>query len=367
MQAQSTAPRNRASEVAGWLAGLLGVALLLLLLLSFVLERRPPVTAIPPAAQLTGRIAYFEFGATADTLWLVSAANPAERARAFVVPHARDYGAVPSLSPDGGWLAYSALPAQITNPGPDSPADLWLAPLAKDAQPRLLTSGVDLLVPAVWTPDASAVAYRRSDADGYMLALLPVAGEEERILARTAPEVAPFPVAFSPDGASLLYVTLSGDGSTLHAVVLASGASSEIGRLSGGLTRDWRLSHDGSRLAFLEMRFSAATVTSQAFVLEVATGERTAVTEVDVSAFGPGGRGGLVQFAEGRVSRQAGPETGFDVPLASAPGGPAYLVRAFSGSSTSAPGIANLTLVDENGGRYVVARGDVTFVGWSAH
>lgn len=382
MQAGTTSPRPRVrfSDIASTLGVLVGVALLVLLFLSFVLERRPttpPGAALPPA---TGRIAYFEFGIAADTLWLVSAADPSQRERAFSVPHAREFGVVPSVSPDGKRIAFAALPAENLAPTPDAPAGLWLADVARGAEARLLVAGVDLRLPPVWTPDGANLVYRRSDASGYVLASLPVAGGAERVLARSDGAAALFAAGFSPDAARFYHVRLSQDGSLLYAVDMASGAETEVGVLSAGLTRDWHLSPDGSRLAFLEMAFSAGVTSSQAFIFDIATATLQPVTGGGVSAFGPvwnaqgelvvgslsaDGESAIIHAGSGTTSHVPGPARGFDVPLASSPDGATQLVRAFSGESATAPGAATLTLIDSNGERHVIARGDVTFAGWS--
>ena len=171
MQAGTTSPRPRVSEIASWLLVLAGVGLLVLLLLSFILEARPRSSGTSVAGDGPGRIAYFEFGITADTLWLVSPSNPSQRQKALVAPHAREFGVVPSIAPDGRSLAYAALPAENPAPSPDAPAGLWLTEITQDAQPRLLVAAIDLRVPAVWSPDGSSLVYRRSNAEGFSLTI----------------------------------------------------------------------------------------------------------------------------------------------------------------------------------------------------
>lgn len=259
MQAGTTSPRLRASDIASVLLIVFGVGFLVLLLLSFALESKPhSSTGTAATGAPAGHIAYFEFGLTADTLWLADPVKPSQREKAFVVPHAREFGVVPSLSPDGRSLVYAALAANLAAPAPDSPAGLWLAAISRDAQPRLLVNGVDLRVPAVWSPDGSSLVYRRSDADGYSLATIPVAGGEERILARADSQAALFPVGFSPDGSRFYHMALSEAGSRLYSVELATGVQSDLAQLSPGLTREWSLSKDGTRLAFLAMNYGPA-------------------------------------------------------------------------------------------------------------
>jgi Tol biopolymer transport system component len=381
MQAGTTTPRPRVSDIASLLLVLAGAGLLVLLLLSFILEARPRSPAATTGNSGRGRIAYFEFGVTADTLWLVDPSSPSLREKALVVPHAREFGIVPSLAPDGRSLAYAALAANDPAPSPDSPAGLWLTALARDAQPRLLAAAVDLRVPAVWRPDGSAIVYRRSDAAGFSIAMRGIGGGDERVLASSEAPIALFPVGFGSDGADFYYVALSEAGSLLVALNLDTNTEREVALLSPGITRDWSLSPDGGSLAFLAMSISADEISARAYVLHLETARLTLVTSPAVNAFGPvwdadgsllagtlgaHSEANLVRFADGRTTPLPGRDRGFDVPLGFARDGGAYIVRAFSGASAVAPGAATLTLIDEDGERHVIAAGDVTFAGWSA-
>jgi Tol biopolymer transport system component len=381
MQLGTTSPRPRVSEIASWLLALAGIGLLLLLLLSFLMEAKPSSPATP-ATSGPGRIAYFEFGTAADTLWLVNPATPSQREKLLSVPHAREFGVVPSIAPDGRSLAYAALPIENPAPTPDAPAGLWLIEISRDAQPRLLVNGIDLRVPAVWSPDASSLVYRRSNADGYALATLPAAGGEERLLSHSDGSTALFPVGFAPDGSRFYHVALSESaGSHLVSVDVTTGVQTEVVQLSPGITREWSLSKDGARLAFLAMGYTANAISAQAFVLELSTLALTPVTGPTVNAFGPvwaadgsllvgslgaHGEANLVHVQDSQTTLVPAEGRGFDVPLGFARDGSFYLVRAFSGASATAPGAATLTLIDKDGGRHVIASGDVTFAGWSA-
>jgi hypothetical protein len=361
------------------MAAIFGVVLLVLLLLSFALETRAPATTPAAGTAPTGHVAYFQFGTTADTLWLASAADPSVRDAVFTAPHAREYGVVPSLSPNGRDMVYAALEPSIPAPAPDSPAELWYAPLT-GIEPRVITNGVDLRVAPVWSPDAKRIVFRRSDATSYSLVEMPFDGGAERILAMSSSDYALFPVGFTPDGSTFYHVSLGRDGSQLIALDTASGHLTIAALLSNGLTRDWTLSADGSQIAYLAMNYTPEAISSRAYVLTLASGDIEPLTDLNVSAFGPvwdtqgglvvgtltpGGEGSFVQVQDGRTSQVLGPDAGFDVPLEYLPGG-AYLVRAFEGASAAAPGRASLTLIESSGERHVVSTSDVTFVGWSA-
>jgi hypothetical protein len=361
------------------MAAIFGVVLLLLLLLSFILESKAPISAPAASTSSAGRVAYFEFGTTADTFWLASVSDPSSREAIFTAPHAREFGVVPSISPSGHAVAYTALPESTAAPGPDAPADLWYAPLTGSIQPRLLASDIDLLVAPVWTPDAKRLVYRRSDTTGYGLVEMSADGGTERVLATSSASEALFPVGFTPDGATFYHVALSEKGTQLFAVAIASGETQPVALLSEELTRDWALSPDGSELAFLSLSYTPQAINSRAFVIDLASAEIEPVTDANASAFGPvwdrdgrlvvgtlmpGGESSFVRVEGGRSSQTLGESAGFDVPLAYLPGG-AYLVRAFEGASATNPGRAFLTLIDSNGERHVLSQGDVTFAGWS--
>lgn len=380
MQANTTSPRLRASDVASWMVAIFGVVLLVLLLLSFALETRAPATPAASTTVSAPRVAYFEFGPKADTLWLVSTANPSQREAVLQAPHAFEYGVVPSISPDGEALVYTALAQDTAAPGPDSPGGLYYTVLDAGVQPQLIASDIDLLVAPVWSPDGSNVVFRRSDTTSYSLIETPADGGPERLLVMTTSDYALFPIGFSADAETLYYVMLSNADSRLFAVDVENRTLTDVATLSDGLTRDWSLSPDASQLAFLSLEYTPQAISSRAYVVDLASGDTEPVTDAGVSAFSPvwdadgalvvsiltpGGEGSFVRIDGSESTRVRGPDTGFDVPLAYLPGG-AHLVRAFEGTSSAAPGRAALTLIDSNDERHVLSNGDVTFVGWSA-
>jgi Tol biopolymer transport system component len=358
---------------------ILGVVLMVLLLLSFMADSQRPATSDVAAAQ-SNRVAYMQFGIDADTLRLADPSDPSTADTLLTIPHAAEYGILPRMSPDHTRFAYTALPAGVPSPGPDSPAELWVATMTNDA-PSRLADGLDLLVPPMWTPDGSSLVYRRSTNGNQTLAMMDSNGGEERIVAYSETE-ALFPVGFVSDSGELLYVGLNdSDGSHLYRVELATGVATQIGTLSPGLTREWSLSPDGTRLAYLDIAFSETQIASQAYAMEVATGTTTPITSNDEVAFGPiwsdAGQLAIGTFNEATQdaallivdgdsrSTVAGPASGFDVPLAYSPAAGAYLVSSFENDSITSPGRSTLTLVKADGTRETIAEGEVTLVGWT--
>jgi hypothetical protein len=364
----AAAPQRR-TNLALWALVLLGVGLLSLLPLTLIENDAGTATTASTAllTSTTTRIAYFGFDRTDDTLWLADPANPEARVKGLTIAHAPDYGIIPTLSPDRRSVAYLVLPPNTAAPGPDAPADLWVTSI-EGGEPKLLASGADLLVHAVWTPDQQGLVYR-SSGDSFQLLRAPLDGSPPTELVSSANAL--FPVAFA--GNDLYYVELDDSGSRLKST---SGAISI--KLSNGLTRDWALSPDGKQLAYLEMTLSGQQATSRAFVLDLATGERTQVGATDNDAFSPAwsADGSLVigQLGSGASSPAAliehgttatltPPRRGFDVPLAADPGA-GLAVTSFDGNSIINPGRASLVVVGPDGTRREIASGEVTFLGW---
>jgi hypothetical protein len=168
-------------------------------------------------------------------------------------------------------------------------------------------------------------------------------------------------------------------GSLLRSVVLATGAQQDVAQLSQGLTRDWALSPDGGKLAYLEVSLGQDSAESRAFLLDLASGAVEPLTGDGVAAFGPvwsadgrlalglldeaSGRGSLELWQNGTITHIAGPQRGFDVPLSFTSDG--FVVRAFDGSSAAAPGRSSLVFIGAQGKRQNIANGEVTYLGWT--
>lgn len=378
MQVQASPSQSR--HYAIWLIALLGIGLLALLG-AYVATRSGDAgsgAATTPSAP--SHVAYLQFGIEADTLHLASAADPSQTDTLYSIPHAPDYGVVPSVSPNGDRFAYTVLAPDVASAGAAAPAELWIADLAAGSEPRILTDGIDLLPAPLWSPDEESIVYRRSSAEGYALHAISVSDGEPRTLA-TSPDNALYPVGFTPDGERLYFVTIDPEsGSMLNAVDMATGQAEELLPVSDGLTRDWALSPDGSQLAFLAVTIDSEAMSSEAYLLDIASGEPQPI-EAAGTAFNPvwdddgaltvgvfdegSGESTLVHIEASEESRTAGPETGFDVPISSAPSADGLLVRSFENESVKAPGPSTITYIGADGQRQIIATGEVTFVGWT--
>jgi hypothetical protein len=170
---------------------------------------------------LASLLIYSEFGRTATPSGpLPPTILPSQETA--TADHAPEYGIVAGLSPDGGRIAYTVLPAN----GPaaiDAPAELWVMDRYGHNRKRLATS-VDLPVAPVWSTDGGSVVFRRSDGSDsggrFQLVRVTTQGVETTLVDTKSGVM---PVGFAPDG-SLYYVSLSPAGTELGVVYPFGGA-----------------------------------------------------------------------------------------------------------------------------------------------
>jgi hypothetical protein len=348
-----------------------------------------------PPASGSARIVINEFGIEADTLWVAPADKPSQRQVVAVVPHAAHYGIYATLSPDGRYIAYTALSQGLRDASNDSPADVWVMG-ADGSYPRVLATDADLLIAPVWAPDSTSLVFRRSQswenaAGTFELVRLSLAdsgqaaaGPVESTLVTS--EAGLFPVGFSPDGGRLYYTQVSAAGTELGQVAVSGGPPSLLAHLGDDFTRDWHLSPDGARLAFLAPQQSQAGTVLRAMVMELSgTFQlRPALPAADRPAqdFNPIWHPkdgdltlGRLTLGEARAPAMRvdasglqpleAPSQGFDVPLAWSPDGSTLALRSFEGDLESDVGPWHLVLLDAKGQRREVkAESEISFVGW---
>ncbi len=305
-------------------------------------------------------VVYSEFGDGADTVWAANPSDPNDRIAIGQAPHATGYGVFPSLSPDGKYVAYTAQAG--------AQADLWLLDVSSGKALRL-TGGVDLQSAPVWSNGSDAVVVRRSSGGENA----PVSSELLRVdlaggvttLASAAAGL--YPIDFSPDGA-LYYASLAAGGTDLN--VTSAGGVEKVAHLSDGIARDWALSPDGKRLAYIAKGGAAGFAAN---VIDVGAGAAgAAVTSSRGPEFHPVwapdgtltvGRLGELLDGGGATAGSAG--SGFDVPLSWSPDGAYLIVRHFEGASTADPGPSWLWAIDANGQRRQLSdTSDISIAGW---
>jgi len=342
-----------------------------------------------PSASGSARILISEFGIEADTLRVAPADKPSQSQVVAVVPHAAHYGIYATVSPDGRHIAYTALSPGLRAASADSPAEVWVMGI-DGSYPRPVATDADLLIAPVWAPDSASLVFRRSRspenaAGTFELVRVSLTGSEATIL--TA-EAALFPVGFSPDGKRLHYTQLSAAGTELGQVPAEGGPPSLLAHLGDDFTRDWHLSPDGSRLAFLAPQESQAGTVLRAMVMDL-DGKpklRPALPAADrpTQEFNPiwHPRDGDLTLGRLTLGERAAPamrvdaagsqvleapSRGFDVPLAWSPDGGTLALRSFQGDLESGPGPWRLVLLDTQGQRQEVrAESEISFVGWVA-
>ncbi len=346
-------------------------------------------------ARATGspQLIYSEFSRNSDTIWTAAADNLSQRRAIATVGHAPEYGIFPSLSPDGHRIAYTVLPPDGGQADIAAPAEVWVMD-GNGAGRRRLAVDADLPVTPVWAPDSGSLVFRRSvprenAAGSFQLVRITLAGVETVLVDA---DVGLFPVGFSPDGATFYYVQLSANGTDLGRVAATGGPAAPVAHLSDDFARDWHLSPDGARLAFLAPRYTGDRVSYSATVLDLggdsaapvlrAASAATALSDADEfnPIWNPNGRdltvGRLTSGSAGAPALQmaaagvgaerslAAPPRGFDVPLAWSADGGYLAVRFFEGSSVTNPGRSWVMVVGGSKRQTVAATSDIEVLGW---
>jgi Tol biopolymer transport system component len=346
-------------------------------------------------ARATGspQIIYSEFGQNADTIWTAPGEDLSRRTALATVDHAPDYGIFPSLSPDGRRIAYTVLAPDSGLADVSAPAEVWVMD-GDGGNRRRIAVGADLPVIPVWAPDSASLVFRRSvprenAAGAFQLVRITLRGVETVLLDTN---LGVFPVGFSPDEATFYFVQLSPSGTDLGRMATAGGPATVVAHLSDDFARDWHLSLDGTRLAFLAPRNTGDRVSYSASVLDLAGGgvsvmmAASAVTAAaGADEFNPiwhpngrdltvgrltSGRTGapaLQMAAEGVGAERslAAPAQGFDVPLSWSLDGRYLAVRFFEGSSVTNPGRSWVMVIDGGSKRQTVSpSSDIEVLGW---
>ena len=338
------------------------------------------------------QLIYSEFGQNRDTIWAAAADNLSRRLAIATVEHAPEYGMFPSLSPDGGRIAYTVLSPDGGLADISAPAEVWDMD-GNGAGRRRLAVNADLPVTPVWTPDSGSIVFRRSSsrenaAGSFQLVRIDLAGVETVLVNADA---GLFPVGFSPDGATFYYVQLSANGTDLGRVAATGGPAAPVAHLSDDFARDWHLSPDGARLAYLAPLDMGDRVSYRATVLDLGGNNSgpllraaAAAAPSDADEFNPIWNPNGRDLTVGRLTAQqsgapalqmaaagagaerslAAPPRGFDVPLAWSADGGYLAVRFFEGNSVTNPGRSWVMVVGGSKRQTVAATSDIEVLGW---
>jgi len=297
-------------------------------------------------------------GQDADVIFVAPASNPDAASEIARIPHLPGFASTGAVSPEGRRLALVAADAGTpARPG----GSLYLLDLETAALTRLAIR-VDYLQTPVWSPDGRDLVFTRTvegDGAAASVAILRVAvdGSGERQASTFERVLGAYAVGFDPSG-RLVTVVIDGRGSTAYR------DDSEAAHLSTQITRDWKLSPDGSRLAFIESDTSDGLQYRSSIVsLDGGTAGEVAAQSASGDggqqlgvAWKPGapdptfGREPVAILATEGVSAQA-VTGGFDVPVAFSPGGSGLAVQHWSGPNFGQAGKMSLQVVADDGSR----------------
>jgi Tol biopolymer transport system component len=327
-----------------------------------------------------------EFGEDADTIIAIDPNDVAgSRQEVATIGHARGWGVFATLAPDGEAIAYTALPEDVRNASPDTPAIAAIVGAGGDV--TKLADDVDLLIPPVWSPDSNAIVVRKNtaaanSAGSFELILLGADGSRSTITSWSSAAV--FPIAFSPDGAQLYFATLNASGTDLYSVAPDGSGETRIAHLSDEIAREWKLSPDGAALAYTIAETGAAP-RLVAMTLDLAAGEaRPAIVnvaslddaqvnpawrnpaELTVASIDPSGGGDTVAVdARGVAGVITDNSDTIDLPVEWSPDGETLAVRAIEGATAPDAGAGYVELITDDGDRERVSdSADVLIVGW---
>jgi len=317
---------------------------------------------------------------TQDVISVAPLANPAEATEVARVDHLDGFAANGAVSPDGKLLALVAPDAgNAAHPA----GSLLVVSLETGKQTRLL-AGIDPQQTPVWSNDSSSVVVTTpTSTDGQQsgdaavrFVRVPAAGGTPETIYQPGAVLGAYAVGFDPGG-RFLAVIIDGRGSTL----VRDG--SELVNLSSQITRDWRLSPDGTQLAFIEadlaggLRYVPRVVEIDGATQPGAHAEAQAA-DAGQPALGAAWRPGASAptfgldtatgaTAPGSAHAQAqvadSASSGFDVPLGYSADGRGLVVNHWSGASFAAPGKVVLQVVDGDQRTSLDAYG--RFLGWA--
>jgi WD40 repeat protein len=357
-------------------------------------------TAFQRVQQAGGRLLVSEFGATADVIIAIDP-NDVSGSREVIatIDHAAEYGITAALSPDGGAIAYTALPADTADPAPDVPAIAGIVNANGDVV--VLANDIDLVVPPVWSPDGGAIVVRKNTAcetaglscDDYpagFFELILLGRDGSRSTITSWRSAGAFPVGFSPDGSTFYFATLNAAGTDLYRVAPDGSGEALVAHLSDQIARDWQISPDGASLAYSAAE-SGAEPMVVARVVDLATGavvdalgegsleagpSSTGVArgefnpawqpdgDLTVASMNLDGGSAAVSVGSGGTEVETQSSDSMDLPLNWSPDGGTLAVRSVDGETPFEAGASHVELISDGGRERISESSDVTIVGW---
>lgn len=356
-----------------------GVAFLLALTIGLTLLRSGSSVTSLEAADVS-RAIYAQFQDESDTIYAAPLDSPTEATAVTTIAHASGWGIIGAVSPDGRWLAYTVLPPGARNP--QTQAQGRVLSLVGGGS-RTVADGVDLQVRPVWSSGSDRVAFTRGAAPegalGVFTVLVATTSGNTTEAGVIDDALAANPIGFAASGSVLVAVSTP-DGTRLDS--LDGGARGEIASLSASIARDFALSPDGTKLAYVEI---APGADPQVRLLGLTGGVRTSTALQTTSGGGatlgpvwsPGGDlsyGRAVVGSPALVLKQAdltaasapigqGDANGFDIPLGWSPDGNGLATRTVIGTLANVQSL-RLAIISGNGARTQFGNADTKFLGW---
>ena len=328
-------------------------------------------------------LVYAEYGETADRIYLAPAEAPNNRTLLDTVPHAPGWAIVPSPEIVGGRAAFTVLPPEAPA-NRNAPAELWVLTIADGSRTRLARDA-DLLIPPVFSPDGSALLYRTALLEERQeIVRVDLDTRARRVVHVEESPFGVFPIGFD-DAARPLIVRLSLGGTDLLRIEHPE-PPVLLRHLSDEITREWRLSADGSALTYVEPVIDRELVLWQPRALRTSNGETIPSAFPAASYFAPlwepssgaltvGSLGGnslggvedgvVLLRPDGVLATLAPADAGFDLPLGWSLDSRWLAVRHFERASNIDPGRDVVTIIGLDGTRRAIdLPREVIVLGW---
>lgn len=314
----------------------------------------------PPGTYVVGVVP----SETAATIVAAPTDDPAARREIAKIDHLPGYIPSGAVSPDGRAVALVVADGgTLAQPS----ASLVVVTLETGKVERV-AHDVEPLQTPLWAPDGRVVFKRLLNPDAPRVAFYAVDtdGDGEAELGGTEGVADAYAVGFDSDG-RFLVVVIDARGSTLVRDWV------ELRQLSDQITRDWRLSPDGTMIAFIETDLSDG-LHYRARIVALDPAEDAAGVQAQALADGGqqlgvawGPTGATFGNEPGGATREAfsaqSVAKGFDVPLSYSPDGQLLAVQHWDGVSFAEAGRVQLQLLQ--GAERTPLEGIARVYGWA--
>lgn len=309
-----------------------------------------------------------------DIIAVAPVDNPSAPTEITRVHHLDGYSTNGVVSPDGKQLAL-IVPDAGSSAQPS--ASLVLVGMNSGAQTRL-AQNLDPQQTPLWAPDSASIVVVRNLQPTISIARVPTDNSGAKTLKDYPKILGAYPFAFDPQG-RLLAAIIDARGSTLT----IDGTDGAL--LSDQITRDWRLSPDGSQVAFIESNLDGGLHYQARIFAFDGSANVSAQAQTDGSqqlgvAWRPGSAAATfgnehttTSLDAGNAQSQSVAEStgdgitgggGFDVPIAYSKDGAALAVTHWTGPSFAQAGKSTLEVITETG--RVALPGYAKVLGWAA-